>query len=135
MRLTILAATMLGMAVLVTACATDEMKITTGRSDYAQFCASCHGPGGEGHGPAAAGLKPQPANLTLLARQNGGQFPRLRVMNRIDGYTMGKSDSPMPAFGEMLEGKTVMFDAGDGIETPTPWRLVALQSYIESIQK
>lgn len=118
-----------------TASGEKERVLTTGVGDFTRFCADCHGPEGKGNGPAAAGLKPRPADLTQLSRKNGGKFPRLTVMNRIDGYTMGKSDSPMPAFGDLLEGKTVLFDSGDGIETPTPWRLVALQRYVETLQK
>ena len=30
---------------------------------YLERCAGCHGPKGEGDGPAAAGLRPRPANL------------------------------------------------------------------------
>lgn len=108
----------------------------TGAADYAQFCASCHGPAGKGDGPAARGLRPPAADLTLLSQGNGGSFPRLRVMNRIDGYTMGMSDSPMPQFGqELREGPTVLFDAGDGVSTPTPARLVALTEYLQRLQQ
>ncbi|WP_415393579.1 c-type cytochrome [Paracoccus sp. SJTW-4] len=108
----------------------------TGAADYAQFCASCHGPAGKGDGPAARGLRPPATDLTLLARDNGGSFPRLRVMNRIDGYTMGMSDSSMPQFGqELREGPTVLFDAGDGVPTPTPARLVALTRHLERMQQ
>ena len=43
------------------------------------YCASCHGETGAGNGPVAAGLKNPPTNLTLLARSNGGVFPRDQV--------------------------------------------------------
>lgn len=108
----------------------------TGAADYAQFCASCHGAAGKGDGPAAAGMRPPATDLTLLAQGNDGRFPRLRVMNRIDGYTMGMSDSPMPQFGQELRvGPTVLFDAGDGTLTPTPARLVALTEHLERLQQ
>jgi len=134
MTKTALAAVGLAGIAALAAC-TPEMQPTTGASDYAQFCAACHGPTGRGGGPAAAGITPRPADLTTISRRNGGTFPRLQVMIRIHGYTMGKTDSPMPSFGPLLEGRTVLFDAGDGIQTPTPWRLVALQSYLESLQR
>jgi len=35
-----------------------------GRQLYSRNCASCHGIGGEGDGPGAAGLHPRPANLS-----------------------------------------------------------------------
>ena len=114
---------------------TPEMQPTTAASDYAQFCAECHGPRGKGDRPAGAGMTPPPHDLTTIARRNGGTYPRLQVMSRIYGYTMGASESPMPALGPLLEGRTVLYDAGDGIETPTPWRLVALQEYLERLQE
>ncbi|HRO16237.1 MAG TPA: c-type cytochrome, partial [Paracoccus sp. (in: a-proteobacteria)] len=97
-------ATLAGAALLV-ACA-PESQATTGAADYARFCASCHGPSGKGDGPLAAGLTPRPADLTGLSRRHGGSFPRLQVMGRINGYTMGSSDSHMPQFGELLENGT-----------------------------
>lgn len=122
-------------ALALAAGCTPEMQPTTGASDYAQFCADCHGPRGKGDGPAAAGMTPRPADLTTIALRNGGTFPRLQVMSRIYGYTMGSSESPMPAFGELLEGRTVLYDAGDGVQTPTPWRLVALQQHLAAMQQ
>lgn len=107
----------------------------TGSGDYARLCASCHGPEGRGDGPAASGLPTRPADLTRIARRAGGTYPRLQVMSRIYGYTMGSSDSHMPQFGELLEGPTVLYDPGDGIRTPTPARLVALQQYLETLQR
>jgi mono/diheme cytochrome c family protein len=41
--------------------------IEQGKQLFAQNCASCHGPAGRGDGPAAAALKPQPANLAIMA--------------------------------------------------------------------
>ena len=140
MTRTMAAAALLGLASVLAGCTSDaefdsDAPITTAASDYAQFCADCHGTKGRGDGAAAASVTPRPADLTTISRRNGGTYPRLQVMNRIYGYTMGASDSPMPAFGPLLEGKTVLFDAGDGIETPTPWRLVALQDYVERMQR
>lgn len=109
--------------------------LSTGAGDYARLCASCHGPEGRGDGPAAAGLASRPADLTRIARRAGGTYPRLQVMSRIYGYTMGSSDSHMPQFGDLLEGPSVLYDPGDGIETPTPARLVALQQYLETLQR
>ena len=47
-----------------------------GRDSFGVYCASCHGADGTGHGPAASALRTQPADLTILARRNGGVFPR-----------------------------------------------------------
>ncbi|MCF3972300.1 c-type cytochrome [Paracoccus salsus] len=122
------------MAGLIAACA-PETQVTTGRSDYMNLCVDCHGPTGKGDGPAAAGMEPRPTDITRVARNNDGVFPKNRVMSHIYGYTMGRSESPMPQFGDLLEGRTVLYDTGDGIETPTPWRLVALMEYVEGMQE
>ena len=106
-----------------------------GASDYAQYCAACHGAGGRGDGPASAGMQPPATDLTLLARRNGGSFPTLQAMARINGHTMGKTDSPMPPIGELLDGPTVPFDAGDGFAEPTSRRLVDVLGYLQSIQR
>jgi mono/diheme cytochrome c family protein len=117
-----------------------ERKAPTGAADFATFCAACHGSGGGGDGPAAAGLDRKPANLTRLAARNGGDFPGTKVMAKIWGYTgvrPGGRDggTPMPAFGPLLEGELVPYDGGDGIATPTPVRLVQLAEYLRALQK
>jgi mono/diheme cytochrome c family protein len=109
----------------------------TGRALYSDFCASCHGDGGRGDGPAAAGLGKAPADLTQISARNGGAFPMVRVMSTIDGYTRrGDRSSVMPELGPALqEGPLVMLDTGDGVRTPTPSNLVALAEYLRSIQE
>jgi mono/diheme cytochrome c family protein len=108
--------------------------VPTGAEDFAIFCAGCHGTGGTGDGPAAAGLAKRPADLTRLAAGNGGVFPGTRVMAKIWGYTGQPDGSPMPAFAPLLDGQPVPYDGGDGIATPTPVRLVGLAEYLRSIQ-
>ena len=41
----------------------------------------------------------------------------------------------MPSFAPLLEGALVPYDGGDGIETPTPERLVALAEYLKRLQE
>lgn len=105
----------------------------TGAVDYASFCASCHGFGGRGDGPSAAGLATPPADLTQLAAANGGTFPMLEVIGRIDGYT--SDTSTMPEFGPLLAGDTVLFETEPGVMTPTPARMLALADYIAGLQE
>jgi mono/diheme cytochrome c family protein len=40
-------------------------RLTTGRRDYVQFCASCHGFDGDGYGRSAQHLRPPPRNFTM----------------------------------------------------------------------
>lgn len=125
---------LLGMALGLAGCVPPE-ETPTGAEDFAIFCAGCHGAGGRGDGPAAAGLAKKPADLTRLSAANGGAFPGTRVMAKIWGYTGQPDGSPMPAFAPLLGGRLVGYDGGDGIATPTPVRLVGLAEYLRSIQE
>ena len=108
---------------------------TTGGQDYAAYCSACHGAGGKGDGELAAGLAKKPADLTWLSAKNGGVFPTTRVMAQIWGYAGKKGQDVMPDFGPLLDGELVPYDGGDGIETPTPIRLVQIAEYVKSLQK
>ncbi|MCX7890589.1 MAG: cytochrome c [Rhodobacteraceae bacterium] len=124
-----------GAALAILAGCTPAEPEPTGRALFAQFCAGCHGSGGRGDGPAAAGLARRPADLTGIAARNGGSFPMARVMSTIDGYTRRGDGSVMPELGAVLgEGPVVLVDTGDGIATPAPARLVALAEYLRGIQ-
>jgi hypothetical protein len=72
---------------LLAACTPQEEP--TGAEDFAAFCSGCHGATGVGDGPMASGLEARPADLTGLSARNGGEFPKLRVMAKIWGYTGG----------------------------------------------
>ncbi|HOZ33738.1 MAG TPA: c-type cytochrome [Tabrizicola sp.] len=129
--------TMLLLPLALGACV--DRELPTGAEDFATFCAACHGAGGKGDGPAAAGWGRKPADLTGLAARNGGTFPGTKVMAKIWGYTgvaPGGQDgmSPMPEFGPLLQGDLVPYDGGDGIATPTPLRLVQLADHLKALQ-
>lgn len=125
---------------LALAACVEREEVPPGREDFAAFCAGCHGVGGKGDGPAAAGLGRRPADLTRLTARNGGAFPGTRVMAKIWGYTgvaPGRQDqgSPMPEFGPLLQGALVPYDGGDGIASPTPERLVGIAEHLRVLQE
>ena len=110
------------------------------RADYQTFCVNCHGATGTGDGVLAASLDPRPADLTLISARHGGSFPTTYVMSVIDGYSRGQHGAdaagPMPEFGDLLEGRQVLYDDGNGgPPVPTPERLLNLARYLESLQK
>ncbi len=107
------------------------------RREYAntfkEYCAVCHGSGGRGDGPAAAGMSPRPTDLTRLSANNGGTFPIVAVMNQIDGYRSGPR--AMPEFGAYLvNDRSVMVETAPGEFTPAPERLAGMADYIRSLQ-
>ena len=64
-----------------------------GSATFKAYCAQCHGVAGKGNGPAARALKVPPADLTTIAKRNGGRFPADAVKAIISG------EHEMPAHG------------------------------------
>ncbi len=107
----------------------------SGAEDFATHCTACHGARAVGDGDLAQGLTKKPANLTTLSARNGGTFPTTRVMAKIWGYA-GNADSHaiMPEFAALFDSDLVPYDGGDGIQTPTPVRLVQIAEYLKTLQ-
>ncbi len=106
---------------LLVAC---SQNATVGRSVYDKHCVMCHGDNGRGDGDFTDKLLILPPDLTVLTRDNGGEFPRLRVSEAIEGTGRGEHFSgAMPEFSEV---------AGSG--TIADAKLEALLTYLESIQ-
>lgn len=77
--------------------------IARGQALYGPNCASCHGPNGEGNGPAAASLRIKPADLTmphLWEHSDGEMFWWLT--HGIDNPDGPKGTLAMPGFGTSL---------------------------------
>ncbi len=77
---------------------------TSGRQMYDAYCASCHGQGGKGNGPAAPALKNMPTDLTQLAAKNGGTYPAAHVAEVIKGDMMmaAHGSKQMPVWGPVF---------------------------------
>ena len=46
--------------------------VAKGQATFAKYCATCHGPKGEGDGPAAKALNPKPRNFKTEALKSPG---------------------------------------------------------------
>ena len=115
---------------------TPQVSANSGKQDFNTLCAPCHGTSGQGNGPLAQGLAHPPADLTGLSVRHDGKFPMAYVLHKIWGYAEGQAPMTiMPKFGPMLDSPIVLFDAGDGIATPTPQKLVDLANYVSSLQR
>jgi len=98
---------------------------------FRAHCAACHGAGGKGDGPAAAALKTKPANLTVLAKDNGGKFPTEQVQKFISGddpATQSHGSREMPIWGPIFHQIEDDKDFGNV-------RLQNLIAYLETIQQ
>ncbi|MDR0809958.1 MAG: cytochrome c [Gemmobacter sp.] len=125
----------LALPVTLAACLPLAKRVPTGAEDFATYCAACHGDSGDGKGVLIGTLNGTPANLTRLAAANGGKFPMAHVMSKI-WDNGGRSDRHvMPEFADLFDpDDLVLFDSGDGIQTPTPRRLAQLGEYLQGIQ-
>jgi mono/diheme cytochrome c family protein len=112
-------------------------EIDYGALEYATSCAACHGPAGRGDGPFASELKTPPADLTLLAERNGGEFPYWKVYASIDGrYVVpGHGTRDMPVWGDEFLAIDVPEFGAKGGEIVTRERILALAAYLAALQR
>jgi mono/diheme cytochrome c family protein len=103
----------------------------SGAEMYKQYCAVCHGKDGKGNGPAASDLKTAPADLTTLAKRNGGKFPTDHVMNvlrnGVKAPAHGTSD--MPTWGPLFSSVSGQ-DSG-----VVNLRISNLTNYLKTLQE
>lgn len=110
---------------------------TEGEADFMTYCAACHGVNGRGDGTVAEYLTIEAADLTQLAKKNGGVFPRARAVEVIDGRQQVKAHGTfdMPVWGDWFKFEAETSDADRGAEESTVRRRIdGLADYIESIQ-
>jgi len=109
----------------------EETSPSSGKQMFASYCASCHGKDAKGDGPAAASLKQAPADLTTLAKRNGGKFPSDKVAAVLRGQAnlMAHGDQDMPVWGP------VFWKMSQGHEEVVHMRVANLSKYLESLQE
>jgi nucleotide-binding universal stress UspA family protein/mono/diheme cytochrome c family protein len=102
-----------------------------GAEVFRTYCAACHGDSARGDGPLAASMKRKPANLTEIAKRNGGQFPSDLVFRTIDGSqpVRGHGGPDMPEWGEAFKKSS---EAGDPERVKKV--IQSLVDYLESLQ-
>ncbi len=104
---------------------------TPGGEVYRTYCAACHGTSARGDGPLAATMTRKPANLTEIARRNGGVFPSDLVFRTIDGRNKvrGHGGPDMPEWGDAFAKSS---EAGDAERVTKV--IQSLVEYLESLQ-
>jgi mono/diheme cytochrome c family protein len=104
--------------------------LVKGSDLFANYCAVCHGSDAKGSGPLAPLLKAPPADLTVLGKTNGGQFPSERVRRTIagDDEVTSHGSRTMPVWGPIF--RQIQSD-----QVPANVRLENLVKYLESIQQ
>jgi len=137
-RLCLAAVSLLGMTLLGSAQDKPQVKhaeaphtsAASGKEMFKAYCASCHGADAKGDGPAAPALKTAPADLTALAKSNGGKYPSDKVMSVLRGQAnlAAHGTQEMPVWGK------VFWKMSQGHEGEVQQRITNLSSYIESLQ-
>ena len=103
----------------------------TGAEIYRTYCATCHGPNGRGDGPLADSMRRKPADLTEIAKRNGGEYPSEVVYRTIDGKQpiRGHGGPDMPVWGDAFARSR---DGGDAATVKE--RIDTLVDFVRTLQ-
>ncbi|MGO9604646.1 MAG: c-type cytochrome [Candidatus Binataceae bacterium] len=108
---------------------------SSGKQAYLADCARCHGPDGTGHVPAMREVPGyRSVDLTQVAKENGGQFPRQEVLDAIEGSKRFPAHlvGGMPIWGRAYgQGENL----SDADQRKVKDKIAALVEYIGSIQE
>lgn len=102
-----------------------------GKQMYISYCASCHGMDGRGRGPVASSLKTLPSDLTLLRKNNRGEYPTDYVTTVLQNGTSvpAHGSTDMPVWGSIF----AQMDGGQQSLT-RKLRIANLTEYLRTIQ-
>ena len=100
-----------------------------GNDLFSEYCAPCHGVDAKGKGMMAPALRAKVPDLTLLAKNNHGQFPADRVRGILNGTVslVSHGSQEMPIWGPVFHQVEKDMDWGNV-------RMANLLKYLESIQ-
>jgi nucleotide-binding universal stress UspA family protein/mono/diheme cytochrome c family protein len=103
----------------------------TGGEVFRTYCATCHGTSGRGDGPLAGSMRRKPADLTEIAKKNGGEYPSEIVFRTIDGQApvRGHGGPDMPVWGDAFARSR---DGGDAATVKE--RIDSLVEFIRTLQ-
>ena len=104
---------------------------TTGKQDFLDNCARCHGADGKGSMPGMRNVPGyQGVDLTALTNESGGKFPRQKVYDTIDGSKRFRAHlvGDMPQWGLRFKPSATQNDA------QVRARIDALVDYIKTLQ-
>ena len=125
----------LGLTLACTGAATAQDE-HLGITEYELACMPCHGVDGRGDGPLARKLNARPADLTQIAKANGGRFPSKKVGDMIDGRAAvaAHGSREMPVWGDRYRAA----ESGDSpktVEQRAHAQIDALVGYLQTLQE
>ena len=101
----------------------------SGKEDYQQYCAACHGPNGKGGTWNGIDVP----DLTRLSQQNGGQFPVEEIRKVVDGRSQSRWHQrrrDMPYWGDIFEIEEGNLASKAKVEA----RIRSIVDYIQGLQ-
>ncbi|MFD0980886.1 c-type cytochrome [Tropicimonas aquimaris] len=102
---------------------------------YVDACLGCHGADARGNGPNAGLLTATVPDLTTFAQRNDGVFDAARVVRLIDGREgLAAHGGPMPMFGGLLAGASVVIDGPQGSPVTTTRPILEIAEWLETVQ-
>jgi mono/diheme cytochrome c family protein len=124
-----------------------DAAVRRGAKTFRNVCAACHGAGGRGDGPGAAGLDPHPRDLSTrryrFRSTPSGDLPLPDDLERT--IRRGLPGSAMPAYGDLLSADEIagliafiyslQWDAGGGPELPPPVSLPEMPAGPDTIEE
>jgi hypothetical protein len=108
-----------------------------GLIEYELSCMPCHGLHGRGDGPSAKSLKTAPADLTRIAKSNGGVFPSKKLVEIIDGRAIvgAHGQREMPVWGLRYHVQVEANEPAAMIDRRARAHIEALVEYLRTIQE
>jgi len=102
---------------------------------YLKYCGSCHGADGKGNGVLSGVLQTKPADLTQIAKKNGGEFPTAEVAKFINGTKTMRAhgDPEMPVWGEVFQEQAS--SGSSSKKSQAHAKIAFITAYIKSIQE
>jgi mono/diheme cytochrome c family protein len=114
--------------------------VDTGKFEYQNQCAICHGELGKGDGSFNVLLRKQAPDLTVLSKNNGGVFPFKRLNEVISGATdvVGHGPRNMPIWGNYYKERarselSTSANQAD-VRSFVRARILALVEYVYTLQ-
>lgn len=121
-----------GVLMMIAPSMSSAQDVAKGRVLFLRICAPCHGPNGDGNGPAAPALTVKASDLRTLSARYGNPLPQDRIARFIDGRADVLAHGPrdMPVWGE----KVWEFPEGKGHDREVTPQVANLIAYLQSIQ-